>query len=138
MNNKFRILTIDDDPHLSALVKVYLERTALFEVLEVNIPQDALAAARAFRPHGILLDVFMPGKDGRDLANELSNDPLLQCVPMMFLTAELEKIKAEKKRFFSVGKTPFVPKSNDPRLLVAAVCRLLQIPTPSEHQLDPI
>src|SRR5215210_1301700 len=100
--NKFRILTIDDDPHLSALVKVYLERTALFEVQEVNCPHEALAAARAFRPHAILIDVFMPGKDGRVLAKEISDDPVFFGVRIMFLTAEMARIKAEKRGgFFS-------------------------------------
>src|SRR5215210_5094958 len=94
--NKFRILTIDDDPHLSALVKVYLERTGLYEVQEVNCPHEALAVARAFRPHGILLDVFMPGKDGRVLAKEMREDPLLRCIPIMFLTSEMARMESQK------------------------------------------
>jgi CheY-like chemotaxis protein len=135
--NKIRILTVDDDPHLSALVKVYLERTAIFEVQEVNIPNEALAAARAFRPHAILLDVFMPGKDGRVLAKEISEDPLLRGVHIMFLTAEMAKIQAKKRDHVVSKRMPFVAKSNDPKVLVAAVCRLLQIPSPSEFELDP-
>jgi CheY-like chemotaxis protein len=122
--NKAKILTVDDDPRLTALVKVYLERTGLYEVQEVNCPQEALAAARAFRPDAILLDVFMPGKDGRTIAKEMSQEMMLQRIPIMFFTSEAADAAPAHADAAQAG-TPCLAKTNDPKVLVGAVARLL-------------
>src|SRR5205085_7510594 len=66
--SRTKILIVDDDPALCALYRLYLERTGLYDVSEVTRPAEAVATALTFRPDAILLDVFMPGLDGRELA----------------------------------------------------------------------
>src|SRR4051794_16955 len=73
-----RILVIDDDPNLSALVRLFLLKTRRFDVREENRSSVALAVAQQYRPQLILLDVDMPGKDGGDVSRELAGDPLLR------------------------------------------------------------
>ena len=123
---KSKILVVDDDASLTALVKLYLERTTLYEVFEVNGAGQAMAAARAFRPDGILLDVFMPGKDGVTLSREMAVDPVLRGIPVMFFTAEMLQSEAAHGEIFRGGML-FLAKTAAPDVLIAAVARLLQI-----------
>lgn len=130
---KARILIVDDDAGLGALVKVYLERTGLYEVEAVSLPNEAIAVAHAFRPDAALLDIFMPGKDGGTLAKEMSRDPLLHDIPIMFFTSEILQNEAGEREVIR-GGMPFLAKSPDPNVLIEAVGRLLlsrcEAPTP--------
>jgi DNA-binding response OmpR family regulator len=130
---KSKILVVDDDASLTALVRLHLERTGLYEVLEVNRTAQALGAARAFGPDAILLDVFMPGKDGVSLSREMAEDALLQQVPIMFFTAEMLQSEAAHGEIVRGGML-FLAKAADPDVLVAAVARLLQVPQPAAHR----
>ena len=82
-----RILLIDDEPHLTALVRQALEATGHYEIKEENHSLRALHAARHFQPDLILLDVLMPELDGREVAREMQADPALQDVPIIFVTS---------------------------------------------------
>jgi CheY-like chemotaxis protein len=86
-----RILAVDDKASDTRLVKLYLERTSDYAVMEVNDPNSAMAAAEEFQPHLILLDVMMPGLDGGDLAACFRASPKLKAVPIVFLTAAVTK-----------------------------------------------
>jgi CheY-like chemotaxis protein len=81
-----RILLIDDEPHLTAMVRQALEATGLYLIKEENNSLRALHAARHFQPDLILLDVVMPDLDGRYVAQEIHADPALQDVPIVFVT----------------------------------------------------
>jgi two-component system response regulator MtrA len=85
--NKLKVLVVDDDPTLSSLVYLFLTRVGGFAALEENRSSAALATARAYRPHVVILDVDMPGKDGGDVATELRDDAFLKDVPIIFLSS---------------------------------------------------
>jgi CheY-like chemotaxis protein len=55
-----RVLIVDNDTDSSHLVKVLLEKTGRYLVLEENNGARAPLSARNFRPDLILLDVVMP------------------------------------------------------------------------------
>ena len=82
-----RILVVDDEPSVTRNLKLNLESGGGYEVLGENIPTNALAAARKFRPDLVLLDVMMPGMDGGDVAARLRAYPLFHDTPVIFLTA---------------------------------------------------
>lgn len=90
-----RILVVDDDHHTTHLVKVLLERTGGYLVLEENDATKAHQRARDFRPDLILLDMMMPEADGGDVAAQIEADPELQSTPIVFLTALVTKSEAE-------------------------------------------
>lgn len=82
-----RILLIDDEPHLTALVRRALEETGRYLIKEENSSLRALHAARHFQPDLILLDVVMPELDGREVAQQMQADPALQDVPIVFVSS---------------------------------------------------
>lgn len=88
---KCKILTIDDEPTFTYVVRLTLESTGLYEVREENKPLQALSVAHEFKPDLILLDVLMPGMDGSDVAAKLKADPELCNIPVIFLTATLPR-----------------------------------------------
>ncbi len=95
-----RILLIDDEPQLTALVRQALEATGLYVIKEENHSLRALHAARHFQPDLILLDVIMPDIDGRDVAQEIHADPALQDVPIVFVTNLANKEEIGSFGFF--------------------------------------
>ena len=84
-----RILLIDDDPYVTEIVATFLRKDAQYELLEENDSASAVAVARKFRPDLAILDFDMPGKDGREVANEFRNDPLLKDVTLIFLSGQI-------------------------------------------------
>src|SRR6266480_2879464 len=87
MKERRRILIVDNDHNTTHLVKVLLERTGHYLVLEENDATKAHQSAHNFRPDLILLDIMMPQRDGVELASEIGADPQLQRTPIIFLTA---------------------------------------------------
>ncbi len=88
---KTKVLKVDDEVSLTRLTKMNLEAEGSFEVQAVNKAKEALAAARAFQPDVILMDVMMPDGSGGDAANLIARDPLVGWTPVIFLTAAVRK-----------------------------------------------
>ena len=91
VKEKRRILIVDDDPESTHVVKILLERTGRYLVLEENDATKAHQRAQDFRADLILLDVMMPETDGAEVAAQIEADPELQRTPIIFLTALVTK-----------------------------------------------
>lgn len=114
--SKSKILVIDDDPKLSELLAVILSRVGGYDVFQENRPFAAVATARSYKPNLVLLDVDMPGKDGGMVSAEMSADPFLAKVPIIFVTSLVSKGEAGVHN----GKR-YLAKPVDPVLLLQAV-----------------
>lgn len=124
-----RVLIVDDDARLSALVRVILETEGGYEVREENRSGYALQAAREFQPDKIILDVDMPGLDGGEIAVALQNDPQLRRIPRLFLTSLLSHRETGHATVRRGGEI-FLAKPVDSKLLIASVELLTESPTP--------
>ena len=122
--NKRRILVVDDEPKLSELVRMFLERTQRFDVRVENRSAHAVTAAREFRPEMILLDVDMPGKDGGQVARELKDDTTLRATPILFFTSLISHAEAGELETVRGGMR-FLAKPFDPQILIDTVDRIL-------------
>ena len=103
-----RILIVDNDPNTTHLVKVLLEKTGHYLVLEENDATRARHSARNFRPDLILLDVVMPETDGGEVAAQIEADPELHNTPIVFLTALVTR--AEARSGLNIQGHPFLAK----------------------------
>lgn len=92
---KKRILLVDDEKSLTTLLKLNLEDTGNYDVRVENWPEDALAAARDFKPDLVLLDIIMPRLPGGNVAAQIDSDPLLKGTPIVFLTAAVRRSQVE-------------------------------------------
>jgi CheY-like chemotaxis protein len=105
---KRRILIVDDDRDNTHLVKLLLERTGSYLVLEENDATRAHQNARNFRPDLILLDIDMPERDGGEVAAQIDADPGLQKTPILFVTALVTR--AEAKASLRIQGRPILAK----------------------------
>ena len=97
-DTKQRILVVDDEPDLTMLTKMNLERTGRYEVQEVNQAKRCLPTARMFRPALILLDIVMPDMEGTEVAAQIRNDAQLGSTPIIFMTAVVSRDEAKMYR----------------------------------------
>jgi two-component system alkaline phosphatase synthesis response regulator PhoP len=95
VEEKRRILIVDDDRDSTHIIKILLEKIASYLVLEENDAAKAHQSARNFRPDLILLDIMMPERDGGDVAAQMDADPGLQKTPIVFQTALVTKAEAK-------------------------------------------
>ena len=119
-----RILVVDDEPDMTFLVRLNLQKTGRFEVREENQSTSAIAAAREFKPDLILLDVMMPDLDGGDVLALLKDDAQLRQIPVVFLTATVLKEEVSSMGGTIAGH-PFISKPFEVETLVARVESLL-------------
>jgi DNA-binding response OmpR family regulator len=91
MTVKKKILVVDDEASMTRMLRRNLESTGKYEVRTENSGEAAVAAARAFHPNFILLDVMMSGVDGGEVAARLKEDKALANIPVVFLTAIVQQ-----------------------------------------------
>ena len=120
-----RILIVDDEPDMTFLVRLNLQKTGRYEVREENASPGALPAAREFRPDLILLDVMMPELDGGDVLALLKEDHTLRQIPVVFLTATVLKDEVSSQGG-TIGGYPFISKPFEVETLVARIDQLLE------------
>lgn len=106
---KKRILLIDDEPDFTHVLKLNLEETGRYEVVEENRPEYVLPIARAFKPDLIFLDVVMPHVHGGEVAEKLRADEAIKDTPVVFLTAVVSREEAERQDGV-IGGHPFIAK----------------------------
>src|SRR5678815_3177656 len=81
-----RVLVVDDEP----MVRVTLGQVLADEgyIVDVAIDgEDALDRVHAAKPDAILLDLMMPGMNGRQFLQALRNEPAYERVPVLIMTA---------------------------------------------------
>jgi len=94
MLKPIEILLVEDNLADVRLTQEALKEEKLFNNLSVvNDGVEALAFLRregkyanAVRPDLILLDLNLPRKDGREVLEEIKNDPTLEAIPVVVLT----------------------------------------------------
>ena len=108
MDTKKKILLVEDDEALAAVYKSRLEIEG-FDSMIVYNGEEALTAARQFRPDLILLDAMMPKISGFDVLDILRNTPETANIRVVMLTA-LSQPK-DKERAESLGVDDYLVKS---------------------------
>jgi DNA-binding response OmpR family regulator len=93
-----RILLIEDEPHLTALVRPALEATGRYHIRVECHRRGALHAALHFQPDLVLLDSRKPTLLENELARAIHAEAALQDIPVVLLTG----LTADK-RISSVG-----------------------------------
>jgi two-component system OmpR family response regulator len=107
-----RLLYVEDDPTLTLLTRISLERVGGFTVKTCASGAEALAEVEAFAPDLILLDVMMPGMDGPATLAALREIPALAHVPIVFMTARVQG--DEVARYREIGAADVIGKPYDP------------------------
>ena len=118
-----RILVVDDEPDITALVAYHLAKAGHRVSTAANGP-DALKAAREERPDLVILDVMLPGVSGYDVLAELRRREETREVGVIMLTARREE--ADRIRGLSLGADDYLAKPFSPAELTLRVSALLR------------
>jgi len=78
-----RILIIDDDPASTELIRILLASFPA-EVISTNLPAEGIDLAKKLKPDLILLDLWMPEMDGRQVCKAIRRS---SSVPILILSA---------------------------------------------------
>lgn len=120
MKDKPYILLVDDDPNISRLVQLYLEKEG-FEVKTADRGDDALSEFRKLPPDLMLLDVMLPGMDGWQVLKAIRKT---STIPIIMLTAKDETF--DKVLGLELGADDYITKPFDTKELVARVKAVLR------------
>jgi CheY-like chemotaxis protein len=92
VENKAKILVVDDDPGIREIIRLHLEREGYIVETASSTNQAAklLNSKSDSLPNLMLLDIMMPGATGWQLLKELENDPRVNKLPVIAISG-LEK-----------------------------------------------
>ena len=116
------ILLIDDDVSICKVAKRRLEQEG-YRVRTAQDGNEGLKTAAAELPDLILLDIMMPGIDGREVLRRLKADPRTASIPVILLTVvgESEEIYAS----ITAGDAAYLAKPYDPQVLLDKIRSVL-------------
>lgn len=114
----FRILVIDDEPEVAAYHCMILEEAGMLTERVVE-PQRAFEALEAFGPDMVLMDIYMPGCSGSDLALMIRQMPDYFALPIVYVSSETDRRK--QLVAMRIGADAFMAKPVEPEELVSAV-----------------
>jgi len=89
------VLVVDDDAVQRELMAAMLNAANLDHQVARD-GQTAIAIARQNPPMLVLMDIRMPKMDGYQTAQAMRDDPLLQGVPILFMTAQHETLRVDQ------------------------------------------
>jgi len=110
-----RILAIDDDADFLAYLVDALHGEGR-DVVTASTAEQGLAIARSERPDLILLDVFLPDRNGFDVLQALKASPATRAIPTLLVTVVNEKAEG-----FRLGARDYLMKPVEGAALVEAV-----------------
>ncbi|MDH5315234.1 MAG: response regulator, partial [Gemmatimonadota bacterium] len=110
-----RILVVDDEPDITALVAYHLAKAG-YRVVTAASGAEALRAAREERPDLVILDLMLPGVSGYDVLAEMRTREETRDVGVILLTARREE--ADRIRGLSLGADDYLTKPFSPQELI--------------------
>jgi diguanylate cyclase (GGDEF)-like protein len=122
LEEKQRILLVDDEPHLVKVIKMRLEGAG-YSVLVANSGQEALKVVEEEHPDLIILDIVMPDIDGFQICHILRSQFKTRHIPIIFLSA-MRGVE-DKIKGFNIGADDFLTKPFVSGELLARVNNIL-------------
>jgi CheY-like chemotaxis protein len=116
------VLVVEDDPSIRLLASRILQFNGISHGVAVD-GADALAQVAARRPDLILMDLSMPGMDGREAIRRLRENPANAGVAIVALTAHA--MAGDEQRALSDGFDAVLTKPYHPKELVQTIKQTL-------------
>ena len=87
MNDKPTILLVEDDPFLSSILQLKLDKEN-FKTIRAADGEEALnlLTEQGIRPDLILLDLILPKKNGFEVLETIRQDPTLEKLPVVIIS----------------------------------------------------
>jgi DNA-binding response OmpR family regulator len=128
-----KILIVEDDKHISKLVKYNLEKAG-FDCITAITGEAALDVLDKDSIDLIILDIMLPKMDGFETCRNIKQEKKLSGIPIIMLTAKGEE--TDKVVGFELGADDYVVKPFSPRELILRVKAILKRGKPQEEEKD--
>ena len=104
MNNKYKILLVEDDENIQIMVTSMLESVG-YQVIEARTCQIAMTLVGSHMPDLIVLDLGLPDMDGLHLLRQVRKKDLTPIIVLSARSAERDKVEA-----FDLGANDYITK----------------------------
>ena len=120
---RVRILVVDDDKTITRMLEAMLSRALDADIIIANAAFGVMNTIASERPKVVLLDVMMPGLDGRSLTALIRADADLATTRIVLVSAMDESALA--KLSDACGADDYVPKGLRPTEVARRIARWL-------------
>lgn len=123
MAQKKRILLIEDEEDIAALIKLHAELNGY----KLHVEVDGINGYRAIereKPDLVILDIMLPGQNGFDVCRKVKNNPELKNIPVVMLTAKDDEIDVVLG--LELGADDYVSKPFSPKVLFCRIKAILR------------
>ena len=134
MENMARILIIEDDATIRAILEMALLGAGYADVASSARGDEGLDLARRTKPDLVLLDLMLPGLDGFTVATRIRETPALAATRIVMLTARTAN--EDIVRGLGCGADDYVVKPFDRQVLLARVRAVLRRGLPVTEGMD--
>lgn len=119
-----RIVVVDDEILIRETVRLALEHAG-FEVTVVEDPAAAFESVKTRRPELVIMDLYMPGLDGREVCRRLKSDPATKDIPVVLFTGSNEAVDVVTG--LDSGAVEYLAKPIDGEVLVNKIKGILKL-----------
>ncbi|MBW7870399.1 MAG: response regulator transcription factor [Flavobacteriia bacterium] len=131
MNEKQKLLLVEDDPSFGSVLKDYLVMND-FDVIHAIDGEDGLGKFKGGEFDLCILDVMMPKKDGFTLGKEIKE--IKNDQPIIFLTAK--NMREDVLNGYKIGADDYVIKPFDSEVLLYKIRAVLQRHSAEEEKFE--
>ncbi|QNL21218.1 response regulator transcription factor [Hyphobacterium sp. CCMP332] len=116
--SKHKILVVEDESDIAEMLEYNLEKEG-YKVKIAGDGREAVEVAASFIPDIVLLDIMMPVMDGVEACRLMRENPDLNGMYIIFLTARAEEYS--EIAAFNVGADDYIVKPIKPRALMSRI-----------------
>jgi DNA-binding response OmpR family regulator len=123
MSQKKRILLIEDEEDIAALIKLQAELSGY----KLHVEVDGINGYRAIereKPDLVLLDIMLPGENGLDVCRRIKGNPELKNIPIIIVSAKGEELDIVLG--LELGADDYVQKPFSPKVLFSRIKAILR------------
>ncbi len=132
------VLVVEDEQDILDVVDYNLQQAG-FRVLKAMNGIDAVNLVKKERPEMVVLDLMLPGLDGKEVCRRIRQEDKTRRIPVLILTAKAEEV--DRIIGFEIGADDYMTKPFSPRELVlrvqAVLRRTMDQPAPSARLAFP-
>lgn len=123
MSQKKRILLIEDEEDIAALIKLQAEISGY----KLHVEVDGVNGYRAIereKPDLVILDLMLPGENGLDVCRKMKNHPTLRNIPVIIVSAKGEDLDIVLG--LELGADDYIVKPFSPKVLFSRIKALFR------------
>ena len=120
---KIRVLIVEDNEDNQELMRFLLERAG-YDTFSVENGLAGIEAARREKPDIVLMDLSLPEMDGWSAARIMKQDPVLQNIPLIAVTAHT--LPGDRRKALDAGFDSYISKPINIHMFDITVGKVLE------------